>query len=232
MTSSQPKRLATIMDASRNTLAFYALIVVIVEAILGVAVLRLSGMAQIATIAGMILVLVLVIVIAGYRWTSPGEVMPSVISSLWSVEDLPIPEDIALYLKGRWNCRWTYHTASGELDPYVYDRVDIQELDIKTGDFTGEGLSVYGPDADYKVFGKISKRQFMILFYTTPPPKMGISGMAMLKLSHMGKLEGWWLGGGREGGTVGGQVIWIQESEDPEFIPEYFPIETDSSVRE
>ena len=218
-----------IMGAAKHTLALYALIVVIVEAIFSVVVLQLSGTAQILTIAGMITVIILLIAIAGYRWVNPIDVMPSEISSLWTEEDIPIPQDFAESLKGRWNCRWTYRKPSGELAPYVDDMIDIQTVDYKTGILEGKGLSIYGSAAGYKIVGRVSKRRLMHLFYSTPPPKMGLSGMVILRVSPLGNLQGWWLGTGREGSDIGGNTIWIRESDDKDFKMKSYPIETDTS---
>lgn len=230
MTASRSKRIeVAIMGAAKHTLALYALIVLIVEVIFGAVVLQLSGTSQVLTITGMIAVIILMIAIAGYRWVNPVDVVSSEISSLWSEEDLPIPQDFAESLKGRWNCRWTYRKPSGELAPYVDDKIDIQTVDHKTGRLEGRGLSVYISGANYKVVGRVSKRRLMHIFYSTPPPRMRLSGIAILRVSPLGNLQGWWLGTGREGGDIGGHTIWKQESgDDQDFKIKSYPIETDT----
>ena len=226
MSKFEGKRNATsIMKASTSTLALYALIVVIAEAGLGLAAFQLNGFAQDITIIGMILVLVLVVALAGWRYTSPREVLPSEISSLWTEDDIPLPKEYAQSLIERWNCQWTYRTPAGELVPYVDDTIVIEDVDDKTGKISGRGLSAYGSDANYKILGRVSKRGLIHLFYSTPPPKMGLSGMVILRITPMGDLRGWWLGAGREGGDVGGFVYWKRAKTDQEFQREVYPIE-------
>lgn len=226
MNSFEGKRNAvSIMKSATSTLALYALIVVIAEAGLGVAAFRLKGLPQVITIIGMILILVLVVAIAGWRYTSPRGVIPSEISSLWTEDDIPIPKEYAQSLIERWNCQWTYRTTAGELAPYVDDTIVIEDVDDKTGKISGRGLSAYGPDANYKVFGRVSKRGLMHLFYSTPPPKMGLSGMVILRIKPMGDLKGWWLGAGREGGDVGGFTSWTRAKADQDFQRKVYPIQ-------
>lgn len=228
MNSFEGKRnAASIMKSATSTLALYALIVVVAEAGLGVAAFQLkdSPLPQVIIIIGMILILVLVVALAGWRYTSPREALPSEISSLWTEDDLPITKEYAQSLIERWNCQWTYRTPTGELAPYVDDTIVIEDVEDKTGKISGRGLSAYGPDANYKVFGRVSKRGLMHLFYSTPPPKMGLSGMVILRIMPIGDLKGWWLGTGREGGDVGGFISWKRAKADQEFQRKVYPVE-------
>lgn len=226
MNSFEGKRNAVpIMKSATSTLALYALIVVIAEAGLGVAAFRLAGLPQVITIIGMIIILVLVVAIAGWRYTSPRGVIPSEISSLWTKDDIPIPKEYSQSLIGRWNCQWTYRTPAGELAPYVDDTIVFEGVDDKTGKIIGRGLSAYEPDSNYKVFGRVSKRGLMHLFYSSPPPRMRLSGMVILRIKPMGNLTGWWLGVGREGGDVGGFTSWTRAKADQDFQRKVYPIQ-------
>ena len=56
---------------------------------------------------------------------------------------------------------------------------------------------------------------------------MGLSGVVILRMSPMGKIDGWWLGTGRKDGDIGGEVTWTRASEDPEkdFQLRSYPVE-------
>lgn len=224
----EPKRNAPkIMAAAKHTLALFALIVVVVESTFVVLIIQLSGFAQLLTIAGMIVILCLVIGIAGIRWTSPSETIPKQITSIWSKDDIPISEDLVECLKGRWNCRWTYRKKSGKFAKYVDDIIDIHKVETKTGIIEGKGKSAYDFEKGYKVYGRVSKKGLIHLFYSTPPPKMRLAGMVIMRIATMGELRGWWLGTDREGGDIGGNTIWKPETEDPNFKICAYPVTND-----
>jgi hypothetical protein len=173
----------------------------------------------------MIIILILVVLFAGWRYTSPGEALPTEVKSLWTKEDIPIPQKYADNLKDRWNSHWTYRRPEGDLVPYVDDTIIIEDVDCKTGGIIGRGLSAYGKDANYDLRGRASKRGLMHLFYSTPPPKVGLSGMLILRITPMGDLNGWWLGTGREGENAGGFVKWERAEAGDEFQRKVHPVQ-------
>lgn len=217
---------ASIMRAARHTLALYALVVLIVEAGLLTATKLTEGTSQTVLIIGMVIVLVLVVAVAGWRYTKPQDDVPSEVAALWTGEDIPLPSPFAQSWIGTWNCRWSFRTPDGKLRPYVHDRISIESADHKTGKVTGRGLSAYASGETYLVHGRLSKRRLAHFFYSSPAPRFGLSGMVILRMAPVGGVGGWWLGVGRDGGDVGGEVTWTRAEHDPdkEFQPQVYAV--------
>jgi hypothetical protein len=215
------------MRAAKHTLALYALVVLTVEAGLLTATKLTEGTSQTVLIIGMVTVLALVVAVAGWRYTKPQDDVPSEVAALWTDEDIPLPSPLTQSWIGTWNCRWSFRAANGKLRPYVDDRVSIESVDQKTGKVTGRGLSAYACGETYAIHGRASRRRLAHFFYSSPAPRFGLSGMVILRMTPVGEVRGWWLGAGRDGGDVGGEITWTraEHDHDKEFHPQVYPMQ-------
>jgi hypothetical protein len=213
-----------IMREADNTLRLYALIAVIVELGLAGAVAMTEGTDRTLLIAGMLLVLLTVVVMAGLKFVKPqggaaftDAGMPGAIGSLGGQ---PVSDEDARCWEGPWNCRWAYRTDSGELRPYVDDRIRIDSVDRRDGSVKGTGISVYEKDFQYQISGRVNAEDnFAQLIYSTPPPRVRLAGLFIVRLTTSGDLSGWWLGTDREGGDIGGAVTCTKPERDHGFHP-------------
>lgn len=139
--SNNTRNAKSLMHAAKHTLALYALIVIVVEAELVTAATLAGGLDRTIIISGMVGILALVVIIAGWRYTNPSrDALSNEIFSLWDAEDIPLPQELERSWIGKWNCRWSYRTPTGELKPYADDNIHIDSVDIKTGKITGTGV--------------------------------------------------------------------------------------------
>lgn len=142
---------------------------------------------------------------------------PAEIKSIWSKSDLPLdPEQRGAWL-GKWNCKWTYRTKENKILPYVDDIIEIQDVDIDTGELVGIGHSSYIEGGNYFLRGRVSNKSLAHVFYTSPAETAGLSGMVILSRPPIGDITGWWLGAGRKGGDIGGGVTLEKHDKNPNF---------------
>jgi len=142
---------------------------------------------------------------------------PIEIRSIWSRHDLPLEENERNSWLGKWNCRWTYRALDNQLKPYVDDIIDIKEIDPENGELSAIGHSSYLEGAEYFFRGRVSNKRVAHLFYTSPSETAGLSGMVILSRSPIGKITGWWIGAGREGGDIGGGVTAERHENNIDF---------------
>lgn len=142
---------------------------------------------------------------------------PTEIKSIWSKNDLPLESEHKDAWLGKWNCRWTYRTKENEILPYVDDIIEIQDIDIDSGEIAGVGHSSYIEDGNYFLRGRVSNKNLAHVFYTSPAETAGLSGMVIMSRTPLGEITGWWLGAGRRGGDIGGGVTLERHETNPNF---------------
>jgi len=214
-----------ILESVKTPLSLLGLIVLVVSTVLTFTITRLTGIPQIILIFGSLFLLFAVVVVVTTRSFRKQSRFPEEIPSIWSSEDLPISESEKACWLGKWNCRWTYRTKKRELKPYVDDVVNIETIDTETGKFTGTAISAYGEGVTYKIVGRISNKRIAHIFYSSPPPRSGLSGMAILRRPPIGDMDGWWLGVSRDGGDIGGGVSWSRSQTGDSFQVRFYPVE-------
>lgn len=213
----------SLMGGATHTLAFYALIVVIVEAGLGLAVTLTEGFDRTLLIVGMLLVLLIVVLVAGIKFVSPpgsqsGSGAPAEITPLGSQPYPSVDEGVATAWQGRWNCHWTYRSQSGTLEPYVDDQIVLEKVDRRSAAVQGYGISAQVMANRYPISGRIeSNGRYAQLIYSSPPPLVRLAGVFIVCLTASGDLDGWWLGVGSDGGDVGGGVRCVRPDKEPGF---------------
>ena len=90
------------------------------------------------------------------------------------------------------------------MKPYVDDVIEIESVNPETGELIGTGVSSYSEGKKYFLRGRVSNKRIAHVFYTSPAEEAGLSGMVILSRHPIGRVEGWWLGAGRDGGDIGG----------------------------
>lgn len=214
-----------ILESIRTPLSLMGLIVLVMAVILIIVLPKVEGLQlQVLIIIGSFIVLFAVIVAMTLHTFSKGNPYPEEILSIWSKEDLPISELEKQCWLGKWNCRWTYRSIKGELLPYVDDVVNIESIDPDTGKLNGTAISAYGSGETYRIVGRISNKRIAHIFYSSPPPRTGLSGMAILSRPPVGDLSGWWLGAGRQGGDIGGGVTMSKAQVGDNFELKVYPV--------
>lgn len=154
-----------------------------------------------------------------------GAVEPSTsIGELWTGFDIPLRTGFDRNLLGRWHCEWfNYNEKTKKQDHYSDDIIDVRTVDIKTGYVYGIGVSAYGPNVNFTIEGRASKRKMVYLLYSSPFPFESIFGSVMLSYRPPGVLRGWWLGTGFLNEIVGGETIWKHERCDKrDFKPKSY----------
>lgn len=89
-------------------------------------------------------------------------------------------------------------------------------------------MSAYEANETYKIIGRASKRRLAYLFNSSPPPRYGLAGVVILRMTLFGDIRGWWLGVGREGGDIGGEVTWIRAEKDQNFKVQVYPVQKEA----
>ncbi len=211
----------------KTTIGLFGAIVLAIESVLFLLAKDATGGDKTILIVGMLLILVLVVVIAGWRYVKHGDRPTSDVQSLGAAADLPLGSGAVRNWCGTWNCRWTYQAGDGTMKPYVDDRVNIEELNARTGKLSGVGFSLYAPGETYRIRGQVSKRRMAQLSYGGTGPFDALSGFVLLSMSPTRQVQGWWLGIARNGVHTGGRVTWERSQEGDAFEPQAYRTEVD-----
>lgn len=211
----------TLVQSVTSHIKLYALISLILEGILIAVAIKAEGQERIIIIIGCLVILTAVVVISGikikqdqgqgHHSSESGPV--SSIDPLWNEDHLPVDSTHGDLWIGEWNCSWFYKNKKNQLAPYVDDTIKITSLDKKTGLIEGKGTSCYGPQ-EYIVKGRVSKKGIAHIFWLSPPPRFGMTGMAILSFKSDGSINGWWLGISRKSTEIGGNVVWARPNKN------------------
>lgn len=216
---------SSLIRTIETPLKLFALIALIVDGSFFAAALTMEPDSNDRTIliVGSIILLLVIIIFTGLKILNKSP-LPKEIKAMWTGKDIPLTEDIANSWRGQWNAKWTYKNNKDELKKYVDDQIFFEKIDNATGEFEGYGISAYDTKTRYILRGRISKRGICHLFYSSNPP-YSLSGVSILKMSPMGEIIGWWLGVGRKGGDVGGDVQLRKGYPNDDFEIKAYPIE-------
>ena len=153
--------------------------------------------------------------------------------ALGTKEDIPLTDEKVKRWAERWNCEWSYLSESGRLLPYVNDNItiDIDRVDRETGLARARSESPYRGGATYDIWGRISKRDMGLMFYSFQGDLEALQGVIILRLRAAGTVHGWWLGIGKKNVDIGGQFTWTESKADPEFRAESFNTREDPPKR-
>lgn len=208
-----------IIKSIKTPMALVALIVLILGTVLVIP--NIEFKIKLIVLAVMIIFLIFIV-----AWAVKNDALfPVEIKSIWSQSDLPLSDTQRDAWLGKWNCRWTYLDQHGLLKPYVNDMIEIREIDSKTGALSGGGISSYVEGKEYPLRGRVSNKSVTHIFYSSPAETVGLTGMFILKMMPMGEVSGWWIGTGRKGGDVGGDVTMERHEKNPDFKLENFEME-------
>jgi len=215
---------SAIINTIETPLKLYALIALIVDGSLIATALALdAGTDRTILIIGSIILLLAIIVFTGLKIMNKSP-LPKEINAMWTSEDIPLTEEITNSWRGQWNAEWTYKYKKDEFRKYVDDQIFFEKIDMKTGEFEGYGISSYETKKRYILRGRISKRGICHLFYSSSPP-YSLSGVSIIKMSPMGELSGWWLGVGRKGGDIAGEVQLKKGYPNDDFEIKAYPVD-------
>lgn len=213
-----------ILKSIQTELGLMGIIIFIIAAILIYVLPSVDGDMQAVIIIGSLCLLFTIILAIMLHVFIRGNPYPEEVMSIWDEQDFPLSKSERECWLGKWNCRWTYRSASGELHPYINDVIDIESIDVKTGRLKGIGSSAYDNGVThYKIAGRISNDRTAYIFYSSPPPRTGLSGIAILRRPLVGNLNGWWLGAGRDNGDIGGEVSMSKSQGNNDFELKVYP---------
>lgn len=201
-----------------STLGLYIALALVAEAGLGVLATSSNHLSlKITAAIGMVLVLVLMVYFSGTNWeqvkthTVRGPMLGDPFAGL---DHLPLEVGHKDSIKGEWYGEWKCRAKDGSITPYTDDTIHVREIDLETGHMEAWSQSVYSTAVVYTIRGRISRKGFGLLYYTTPAPNERLAGIVILRFDYLSETaKGWWLGAGRSHGSdVGGPVKWTKST--------------------